>query len=131
MKKILVFLLVLVMVTNFTFYSLSAPPPRVIIRSEDELIELRRMAEAGEEAFTRSGHRELITYGEVVAFLGLLDSLPIPHTAGMQFSSLTYHPGSESQTFDITFVNGAGERQSFRLLAGGDKGRSAFEEVMG
>jgi hypothetical protein len=132
MKRILIFILTLVIFAGFALTSLSAPPPssQIAINSEDELTKLRMIAEAGKDEFTFSGHRELRRHEEVVAFLELLDSLPIPHNEGMKFNGLTYYPDSNYQTFDILFMNQTGEGHTFRIFAGGDRGKSIFENSL-
>ncbi|MDR2572325.1 MAG: hypothetical protein LBD23_18790, partial [Oscillospiraceae bacterium] len=130
MKKILSFILIIVISIIFAIsVSARTPPPRVIIRSEDELIELRRIAEAGEEAFTRSGHRELITYGEVISFLVLVDSLLIPHGEGMRFTGLIYSPGNNY--YHIFFESRGDERHSYYFDLSEERGEGIVERMFG
>jgi hypothetical protein len=128
MKKILILILALVIFVGFAITSLSAPPPssQVTIRNEEELARLRMIVEAGEEDF-KGYSSALRTYEAVIAFLELLDSLPIPYSDGMQFSSLTYYPNSSNRTFDISLRNKTGEGYSYRFFTAGDRGRSLFE----
>jgi hypothetical protein len=66
----------------------------------------------------------------VIAFLELLDSLPIPYEEGLIFSGLTYYPDSEIQTFVIFLRSEIGEIQTFRFHVGGDNGRSIIENSL-
>ncbi|MDR2558477.1 MAG: hypothetical protein LBC86_02890, partial [Oscillospiraceae bacterium] len=135
MKKIILIILILSIFT-IPANAMQGPPLQIIIWGEEELLKLREMTEADEnELLDYLRHANYFANGmksreAAVAFLELLDSLPIPYETGMQFSSLTYYPDSEYQTFSIRFSNETGERYSFRLFAGGDRGKSAFEESL-
>ncbi|MDR2558734.1 MAG: hypothetical protein LBC86_04210, partial [Oscillospiraceae bacterium] len=131
MKKILIATLILAIFIAFTVYA-NASSSRITIRSAEELAEMRRMIEAPIEELAeyvrKSFPTEVFTSRQdIISFLELLDSLPIPHEEGMYFSSLTYYPFSNNQTFDISFRNKTGEIHSFRLFAGGDNGKGIFE----
>jgi hypothetical protein len=136
MKKIISVILILIFFISLTTYVSASPPPQIIIWGEEELLKLREMTEADEnELLDYLRHANYFANGmksreAAVAFLELLDSLLIPYEKGMRFSSFTYYPDSINQTFDISFRSEAGERHSFRLFAGGDRGKSAFEESL-
>jgi len=83
----------------------------IIIRSDEELMKLRRIAEADEEAFTRSGYIELNSHADVVAFLKFIDSLPIPYISGKQFDGIVYY--TEYKNTHITFFSKIGETHSY------------------
>ena len=136
MKKILITMFVFILFIPYV--SAQEPPLQIIIRSEEELAEMRKIAETDEEELLdylkQMNYRVngMTNREDVVAFLKLLDSLPIPYIPGMQFGGITYYPelntGSQTQTLNISFKNEAGERHSLRLFAGGDKGKSVFED---
>jgi hypothetical protein len=134
MKKILSLTFILIIFIAFTTTINARSSPRITIRSAEELAEMRIMAESSEiiEYLVRTGHYDngLETRADVVAFLELLDSLPIPHEEGMRFTGLTYYLGSENQIFVISFMNETREIQSFRLYIGGDNGRSIIQESL-
>ncbi|MCL2637417.1 MAG: hypothetical protein FWD48_03515 [Oscillospiraceae bacterium] len=137
MKKLLSILLIFTMLVILTtLVDAGTPPPRIIFRDKEQLMKMREMVKASDEElekyldgyFKRNG---LMNREDVVNFLNLLDSLPIPYNEDMRFGSLTYYPDPEIQTFDMIFSSKTGERHTFRLFTGEDKGKSLFEEDMG
>ena len=136
MKKVFVLLLITVMFIGFAFISLSAPPPQIIIRGEEELAEMREMAEAdGEEIagdwgsyLRRNGIRNR---DELILFLELLDSLPIPYDTGMQFNYLIYYPAWDYQTFSINFKNEAEDRYSYTFWTNEEREEGVIEKLLG
>jgi hypothetical protein len=135
MKIFLTAILIITIFTTYAIYVSASPPSRIIIRSEEELLELRIIVEANDEElaeflegyFSRNG---IETREDLISFLKLLDSLPIPHEGGMYFSGLTYYPFSSSQTIDISFRGENREIRTFRLYAGGDMGRNIIENSL-
>ncbi|MCL2698435.1 MAG: hypothetical protein FWE74_10210, partial [Oscillospiraceae bacterium] len=130
MKKTISFILVLVIFITFAINA-SARPNQIVINSEEELAEMRRMAEAeGITAYLiRTGYYDngLRYRADVVAFLELLDSLPIPFIPGMIFTNVTYFPGRE---LFIVLVTETRERYSFDFFLKEDKGMSMIEEQL-
>ncbi|MDR2559750.1 MAG: dockerin type I repeat-containing protein [Oscillospiraceae bacterium] len=133
MKYFLTTTLVFIYLFTLTISVNAAGSPRIIIRNEEELSELRIMSEANDEELKNYLERKhyndngLYDREDVVDFLQLLDSLPIPYEEGMVFSSLTYYPDSTNKTINIHFNSETGQIYSFRLFTGGDRGRSLFE----
>jgi hypothetical protein len=110
MKKGLILFLVLIMVINYTF-EVSAEPPRLTtIRGIEELLEIRRMAEAGGKAFldyreqTGRSFYGMINFEEIKIFLSVLDSLPIPIISGkeLMIRTITYNLDVQEIT-DISY----------------------------
>jgi hypothetical protein len=117
MKKVLSATLVLIILAIFTVSVSAAPPPRIIIRGEESLLEIRKIAEADEEVLKEYLLRTdyfingLRSREDLISFLELLDSLPILYGTGMHFRSLTYYP--ESKRVNIFFGTEIGEVHSY------------------
>jgi hypothetical protein len=85
MKKVLIFLLIPLMVIGFSFNAFASPPRLIDIRSFEEFIEIKKMAEAGEKAFLdyleQTGQFSFYRFrdfNEIKTFISVLDSLPVP-----------------------------------------------------
>jgi len=138
MKKVLVFLLITVMFIGFAFISLSAPPPQIIVRSEEELAEMREMAEKANDeeldVYLRRMHHRingLRNRENLIWFLELLDSLPIPYDTEMKFSSLVYYPTYESANFSIFFESKIEERYSYTFCTNEEREEGVIEKMFG
>jgi hypothetical protein len=129
MKKTISFILVLIVFITFTISVNAAPPSRIIIRGEEELAELRIMAEADDEElakllggyFSDNGIR---TRENLISFLELLNSLPIPYIKETKFSSLSYRP--ESQRVNIFFETEIGETHSYYYFLDENRNEASF-----
>jgi hypothetical protein len=116
MKKLLIAALVFVLLA--TPASALSPPPSISIRGDEELLEMRKMAEAEEEVLLNYLNRfSFIGVGlksreDLISFLELIDSLPILYLPEMRFRDIWYVP-SYNNDFDISFESENGE--SFRF----------------
>jgi hypothetical protein len=123
MKKLLLVVLVFIIFVSFaTTVSARTPPPQIIVRSNEELEKMREMAEkADDDEFQgylrRTSHsiNGLRTRNDVVSFLELLDSIPLPYIPGARFVYFNYYAGSRYNTFDILFRFGDGAWYDFRF----------------
>jgi hypothetical protein len=100
-----------------TYASARTPPAMIIIDSEEELFEMRVMAEASEEELTRflSGYfsdNGIRTREHLISFLKLLDSLPLPFIPETQFNQIVYMVSS-NDTY-IVFSTEIGETYTLR-----------------
>ncbi|MDR2572567.1 MAG: hypothetical protein LBD23_20060 [Oscillospiraceae bacterium] len=90
MKKILIFLLIPIMFVGFAINSSTSPPRSLNVRSYEELVEIRKMVEAGEKAFldyreqTGRSFYGVINFEEIKIFLSVLDLLPVPIINGKE-----------------------------------------------
>jgi len=124
----------ILLVIIFVMFSVSAsalsPPPSAYFRYQEELSELRKVAEADEIEFS-SVHLPagalFKNHNDVIKFFELLDSLPFLYMPEMQFRNITYVP-SYNMDFDISFESEVGERFRFMLST---KEKRTFEEIFG
>jgi hypothetical protein len=116
MKK---FLIAILIIAIFIINASVTSSARIIIRTEETLADIRRIAESeiAEEELTKLrdylwenglGNRE-----DLISFLKLLDSLPIPYIEGTRFSGVLHYFIPES-TY-VTFSTNIGETYSFSL----------------
>jgi hypothetical protein len=130
MKKFLTVTLAFIIFVTFSTTA-NARPNQIFINSEEELLKMREMAEADGRELTpylvRTGFYDngLRYRADVVAFLELLDSLPIPFIPGMIFTNVTYFPGRE---LFIILVTETRERYCYSFFLTKDKGMSRVEE---
>ena len=109
-------------------------PYIIVVYGEDELSLMRKMIEADEEELfnylDRMHHsvNGMTSREDVVSFLELLDSLPIPYISETWLSCIDYYPESETKFFDVFFRNEIGEIYSFRFFTAGDRGKAMIEE---
>ena len=114
MKKILIAILIFV---TFIIHANAAPPPMIIIRSEEIITEMREMAEADDKELlsflirTNYDMNGIRNRDDLIWFLELIDSLPIPYVEGTEFLSLSYSPGS--QRFYVFFETEIEEYYSY------------------
>ncbi|MDR2559016.1 MAG: hypothetical protein LBC86_05680 [Oscillospiraceae bacterium] len=114
MKK---FLLIIVIFVIFSIGANATSSAMVIIRSEERLADMRRMAEASNEELAKflSGYfsdNGIRTREDLISFLELLDSLPLPFIPETQFNQIVYWP-SDSDTY-IVFSTEIGETHTLR-----------------
>jgi hypothetical protein len=135
MKKLLSIILIFAIFITFTTYASASPPRQIIIRSEEELTKMREMAEAfGITAYLiRTGYYDngLRYRADVVAFLELLDSLPIPHGEGMRFSSLIYYPNWIHENLSMFFDSENGEWHVFNFRTRNEREEGVVERMFG
>jgi len=130
MKKVLSITLILIIFATFTTNIIArSPPPQIIIRSDEELVEMRKMVNADAEELQnylkRTSHSEngLRTREDFISFLELLDSLPVPYTSEMRLEYLNY----SSQSFTIFIGNGRGFHLQFRYHLSGNIDMSTYK----
>jgi hypothetical protein len=134
MKKILLIIFIFII---FAVNVSAEWLPAIIIRSEEELSEIRKMAEASDEELIdyllRTGHywNGMTSREDVVTFLNLLDSLPIPYVVGMRSSGLNYFPYSEHQTFNVFFESETGEWYVIRFWTNEERSDDVVKRMLG
>jgi hypothetical protein len=137
MKKALTIILIFVISIVLTTYASAEPPAQIIIRGEEELAEMRRMAEASDEVLidylNRTAHswNGITNREEVIAFLELLDSLPIPYGVGMRFNYLIYYPEFETQNISIFFESEIEEWHGFNFSTDREKEEGVVRRIFG
>ena len=146
MKKLLVLLFLLILILAGCASNLNpssngkdapiddaGPPPTVTLRGLEDLEEIREMATADDETleeylWTRDGGG-MKTREDVVAFLELMDSLPIPLIPDAEWGGLSYAP--EYQDIYMTYETQTGEIYAFRFFLEHDSVEETIEEKTG
>jgi hypothetical protein len=117
MIKALTIILILIIFNTFITTASAEPPAQIIIRSEEELAEMRRMVYASDEILidylNRTAHswNGITNREEVIKFLNFIDSLPIPYIKGTRFSAIVCY--MEDKNTHIFFLSEAGEIHSY------------------
>ncbi|MCL2638337.1 MAG: hypothetical protein FWD48_08190 [Oscillospiraceae bacterium] len=130
MKKLITIALVFVMFIAIATPTSAIPAPLhyTEIRNDEKLAEMRRMAEASEEEFAEYYRQAFLYFNgienrkELITFLEIVDSIPLPYIQGAQFKYLLYH--IPSKRFDISFELEDGARCGFTFYM--DKNHSAY-----
>jgi hypothetical protein len=115
MKKLLSITLIFTMFAMLATYANAM----IVIDNEEELFEMRKMAEASDEEIReylfRSGHLwgGMTNRRSIISFLDFIDSLPLLYIEGTRFSGIIHY--FTSQSTYITFSTDIGETYSFSL----------------
>ncbi|MCL2019876.1 MAG: hypothetical protein FWG70_08985 [Oscillospiraceae bacterium] len=103
------------------------PPYQIYIDGENELSEMRKMAKASEEEIFEYLHRMdhavsgMKNSKDLITFLELIDSLPVPYIRELKFSHIVYYPDTElmpelrKPELIVAYVSEEEERFSFRF----------------
>jgi hypothetical protein len=124
MKKFLLIVLILIIFISSAIHASATPPPQIIIWEESELIKLREMVEADEnelqDYLRRMNYRinGMTSREDVIKFLNIIDSLPIPYVARTRFGSLSHR--WDSQRVFLSFLTDIDEVYSFRFTPSGE-----------